>query len=191
IANHQSMLDVPVIVRALPLRWRAWLAPAMALDAFRAKFLPGAARGARHRAARRYRLLELFFNIFVLSATTGIEPALRRAGELADRGFCPLIFPEGARTLEGRLHDFRPGIGVFARALALPVVPVVVEGVFQILPAGAKRARRGRAKVTFGPPIHLASQDPAEITRQLQAWFEARLGPALPDRGSGAGELHE
>ncbi|MGH9536260.1 MAG: AMP-binding protein, partial [Terriglobales bacterium] len=47
IANHQSMLDVPVIVRALPLRWRAWLAPAMALDAFRAKFLPGAPRGAR------------------------------------------------------------------------------------------------------------------------------------------------
>ena len=190
IANHQSMLDVPVILRALPLRWRPWVAPAMALDAFRAKFLPGAPASARRRAQRRYRLLEMFFNIFVLSATTGIEPALRHAGELADRGYCPLIFPEGARTFEGRLHDFRPGIGVFARSLALPVVPVTVEGVFAILPAGAKRARRGRARITFGAPIPISGQDPAAITRQLQEWFEARLGPALPDRGGGAGELH-
>ncbi len=191
IANHQSMLDVPVILRALPLRWRPWVAPAMALDAFRAKFLPGASASARRRAQRRYRLLEMFFNIFVLSATTGIEPALRHAGELADRGYCPLIFPEGARTLDGRLHDFRPGIGVFARSLALPVVPVTVEGVFAILPAGAKRVRRGRARITFGEPIRISGQDPAEITRQLQDWFEARLGPALPDRGGGgAGELH-
>ncbi len=191
IANHQSMLDVPVILRALPLRWRPWVAPAMALDAFRAKFLRGAPASARRRAQRRYRLLEMFFNIFVLSATTGIEPALRHAGELADRGYCPLIFPEGARTLDGRLHDFRPGIGVFARSLALPVVPITVEGVFAILPAGAKRARRGRARITFGEPIRISGQDPAEITRQLQGWFEARLGPALPDRGGGgAGELH-
>lgn len=190
IANHQSMLDVPVILRALPLGWRPWLAPAMALDAFRAKFLPGASARARYRAARRYRLLQFFFNIFVLSTTTGIEPALRRAGELASRGYCPLIFPEGARTLEGRLHDFRPGIGVFARALGLPVVPILVEGVFQILPAGAQRAHRGRARITFGAPIHLTSQDPAAITRELQSWFEQRLGAALPDRGGGAGELH-
>lgn len=190
IANHQSMLDVPVILRALPLRWRPWLAPAMALDAFRAKFLPGASARARYRASRRYRLLQFFFNIFVLSTTTGIEPALRRAGELASRGYCPLIFPEGARTLEGRLHDFRPGIGVFTHALGIPVVPVIVEGVFAILPAGAQHARRGRARITFGPALHPASQDPAAITRELQSWFEQRLGPALPDRGGGAGEMH-
>ncbi|MGH9525945.1 MAG: lysophospholipid acyltransferase family protein, partial [Terriglobales bacterium] len=167
-----------------------WLAPAMALDAFRAKFLPGASARARYRASRRYRLLQFFFNIFVLSTTTGIEPALRRAGELASRGYCPLIFPEGARTLEGRLHDFRPGIGVFTRALGIPVVPVIVEGVFAILPAGAQHARRGRARITFGPALHPTGQDPAAITRELQSWFEQRLGPALPDRGGGAGEMH-
>src|SRR5579883_1219725 len=177
IANHQSMLDVPVILRALPRPWRRWLAPAMALDAFRAYFEPGHGPAARRRARRRYHLLEFFFNIFVLAERTGIQGALRRAGELADRGYCPLIFPEGARTPDGRLHAFRPGIGVFVRALQLPVVPVVIEGLFEILPVGAERAHRGRARVTFGTPIHLSGgDDPAAITAILQTWFETQLG---------------
>ncbi len=181
IANHQSMLDVPAILRALPRRWRPWLAPAMALDAFRPYFQPGAPTAARRRARRRYHLLEFFFNIFVLAEQTGIQGALRRAGELADQGYCPLIFPEGARTPDGRLHAFRPGIGIFARALQLPVVPVFIEGLYELLPVGAHRVRRGVARLSFGPPIPLPSDDPAAITTTLQAWFEARFGKAIQD----------
>lgn len=171
VANHQSLLDVPVIVRALPLRLRPWLAPAMGADAFRELFLAAAPRALRRRARRHYRLTQLFFNTYLLAEQSGIKNALRHSGHLADRGYCPLIFPEGARTRTGELGPFRPGIGVFIEALGLPVVPVIVEGLFEILPIGAERAKRGTARVTFAPPLDFSGQSPEQIRAELETWY--------------------
>ncbi|HXR98632.1 MAG TPA: AMP-binding protein [Terriglobales bacterium] len=175
IANHQSLLDVPVIVRALPAAWRPWLAPAMGVDPFAAALDSHASRWRRFRAWRRFELLRAFFNAYLLSERGAVAAALRHTGRVADLGFCPLIFPEGRRTPDGRLHPFRPGIGVFVANLRLPVVPIRLNGLFEILPYKARWPRRGKARVEFGAPLYFPHQSPDEITTALQTWFRIGL----------------
>ncbi|HEY7855415.1 MAG TPA: AMP-binding protein, partial [Terriglobales bacterium] len=163
IANHQSLLDVPVIVRALPSGWRPWLAPAMGVDPFAAALDPHASLGRRFRAWRRFELLRTFFNAYLLSERGAVAAALRHTGRIADWGYCPLIFPEGRRTPDGHLHAFRPGIGVFVASLGLPVIPIRLYGLYGILPEKARWPRRGRARVEFGPPLRFLHQSAEEI----------------------------
>ncbi|HET9784912.1 MAG TPA: AMP-binding protein [Terriglobales bacterium] len=172
IANHQSMLDVPLILRALPPEWRPWLAPAMGIDPFVGAFNPRASGWRRFRDRWRLRLTQLFFNTYLLTPQGAVGASLRHTGRLADQGYCPLIFPEGRRTPDGRMHPFRPGIGVFAAALRLPIMPIYLEGLYEILPDGARRAKPGRARVRFGPVMHFPHETGEEITARLESWYK-------------------
>ncbi len=174
VANHQSILDVPVLVRALPRRFRPWLAPAMGVGHFAALLRPHSSRAARRQARRQLVEARAFFGAYLLSEETGVQRALRYTGQLANQGYCPLIFPEGERSRDGRLLPFRPGIGIFVRELGLPVVPVVLEDVYKLLPTGATGIRRGTARVRFGQPLQFAGESPESITRRLEAWFKAQ-----------------
>ncbi len=176
VANHQSLLDVPAILRALPVRFRPWLAPAMSPDHFRDYFSATAPARARWRAARQFRETQFFFNAALLSDRIGVQKAIHYFGWLADHGYCPLIFPEGARTRDGRLLPFRGGIGMFIRALRLPVVPIRIDGLFKILPTGARHAHRGRARVRLAAPLQFTARDPADITADLEAWYRSHIG---------------
>ncbi len=170
VANHQSLLDVPAILKALPRRWRPWLAPAMGVDPVADALNPNASAWRRARARWRFFLLRVFFNAYLLTDRGAIARALRHSGRLADRGFCPLIFPEGQRG--GAVRKFRPGIGVFVSTLRLPVMVIRIQGLHEILPAGARHARPGRATVQFGPVFHFGPHLSAEeITAKLESWF--------------------
>ncbi len=158
VANHQSILDVPVILKALPFRLRESLAPAM-----------GTGRTKFERA-----IAGIFFNTYPLPYTSvGLRGAIRQTGSLADRGYCPLVFPEGKRTEDGHMLPFRPGIGVIAKQTRLSVVPVVLRGLFEMWPVFARGPRkRGIARVEFGPSFDFAGKDPAEITSTLETWYK-------------------
>ncbi|ABI56948.1 AMP-binding protein [Alkalilimnicola ehrlichii MLHE-1] len=62
-------------------------------------------------------------------------------------------FPEGARSPDGRLQPFQPGVGLLLRAWPVPVVPVWVEGTRELMPKGRRLPRFGRATVVVGEPI--------------------------------------
>ncbi|MGH9480853.1 MAG: AMP-binding protein [Terriglobales bacterium] len=171
IANHQSLLDVPLVLWGLPRAWRPWLAPAMGVEPYAGAFDPGASAVRRFRDRWRLRLARLFFNGYLLSPRGAVAASLRHTGHLADRGFCPIIFPEGARTPDGRLHAFRPGIGVFAAALRLPIVPIQLEGLYRILPDRALVPHPGAARIRFGEVMQFPTESAEEITARLEAWF--------------------
>ena len=171
VSNHQSALDVPVILRALPRNWRPWLAPAMGIDPVADALNPTAPRRRRWRAWRRFQMMRAFFNTYLLTDRGAIGLALRHTGKLADLGFCPLIFPEGRRTPDGKLHPFRPGIGVFVAALKIPVMTIRIDGLYEILPDRARHPKRGRVRVTFGPVFEFRNESAENITRQLQSWY--------------------
>ena len=151
-ANHQSHMDVPVILAALPGRWRRRVATAMAKEFFKAHFFPeGHTRGKRVARSLEYYLSAAFFNTFPLpQREAGARQTLRYAGELISNGFSVLIFPEGKRTDHGEIGPFRPGVGMMAARLGVPVVPVRVEGVDRVLHQSWKMARPGRVRVIFG-----------------------------------------
>lgn len=172
VANHQSMLDVPLILKAMPRSWRPWVAPAMGIDPVAGAFDSRARPWRRFRDRWRLRLMRLIFNAYILSPQGAVAATLRQSGRLADAGYCPLIFPEGRRTPDGRMHAFRPGIGVFIAALRIPVMAVRIEGLYEILPDGATRAKRGPASVQFGPVFHFADESAEEITAKLAEWYK-------------------
>jgi long-chain acyl-CoA synthetase len=156
VANHQSIIDVPVILKALPAPLRRRLAPAMGTGRKNWEML----------------LSALFFHAYPLPGTSaGLREAIQHTGDLADRGYCPLVFPEGVRTPDGRLQPFRPGIGVIAKQTRLPIVPVRIEGAYEIWPIHARGPGKGAVTVTFGPMMRLADHEPSSIVAALEAWY--------------------
>ncbi len=151
-ANHQSHLDTPVIMAALPPTWRYRLAPAMAKEFFKAHFFPAQfSRREWLTNSLNYYLSSFFFNAFPLpQREAGARQTLRYVGELLGRGFSVLIFPEGRRTQAGEINPFRPGIGMMAAKLEVAVVPVRLVGVDRVLHPTWRMAHPGRVTVKFG-----------------------------------------
>jgi long-chain acyl-CoA synthetase len=169
-ANHQSHFDTPVILMALPPRWRYRLAPAMAKEFFKAHFYPEQfGRKAWFTNSLNYYLASAFFNAFPLpQRETGTRQTLRYIGDLFGGGFSLLIFPEGKRTEKGEINRFQAGIGMIASRLDVPVVPVRLEGLDHILHQTWKFPRRGPARVTFLAPMSLKGNDYALNARQVE-----------------------
>jgi long-chain acyl-CoA synthetase len=169
-ANHQSHLDVPIILAAMPGRWRARVAPAMSKEFFKAHFSPaGHTRLQVLKNRLNYYLAAFFFNAFPLpQRQAGAGETLRYIGELASNGTSVLIFPEGVRTATGAIRPFQPGVGMIGARMDLPVVPIRLAGVDRVLPTGAAWPRPGSVSVTFGRPIRLTGEDYAALARQVE-----------------------
>jgi long-chain acyl-CoA synthetase len=179
-ANHQSFMDTPVIMTALPRRWRYRLAPAMAKEFFAAHFSPkGHGRMLRLATSLGYYLAALLFNAFPIpQREAGARRTLRYMGEVAENSYSILIFPEGHHTDTGEIDRFRPGIGMIASRLDLPVVPVRLEGVDRVLHRTWHMARPGHVHVTFGTPLRLAGSDYEALAKQVED--AVRSLPATP-----------
>jgi long-chain acyl-CoA synthetase len=174
-ANHQSHFDVPVILAALPGHIRKTVAPAMAKEFFKEHFFPeGHSWRPIFIKRLNYYLAAFFFNAFPLpQREAGARQTLRYIGEITGDGFSVLIFPEGARTSDGAIHAFRGGIGMIGSRLALPIVPVRIEGADQVLHQKAKMARPSRVTVTFGAPLQLTGDDYAAEAARVEAAVKA------------------
>ncbi len=169
-ANHQSHFDVPVILAALPGHIRTTVAPAMAKEFFKEHFFPEGQPWRRIFIKRlNYYLAAFFFNAFPLpQREAGARQTLRYIGEITADGFSVLIFPEGRRAADGAIQRFQGGIGMIGSRLALPIVPVRIEGVDRILHPTATMARPGRVTVTFGAPIRLTGEDYAAEAARVE-----------------------
>ena len=169
-ANHQSHMDAPAILWALPSRWRYRVAIAMAKEFFKAHFFPSEyGRSAWATNSLNYYLAALFFNAFPLpQREAGARQTLRYMGELITDGWSVLIFPEGQRSDSGDIGRFRPGIGMIGSRLEVPVVPVRLTGLDRVLHHNARMATPGPARVAFGPPIRLTGDDYVGLAKQVE-----------------------
>jgi long-chain acyl-CoA synthetase len=174
-ANHQSHMDTPVIMAALPPVWRYRLAPAMAKEFFKAHFFPEQfTRREWFTNSLNYYLSTFFFNAFPLpQREAGARQTLRYVGELLGRGFSVLIFPEGRRTERGEINPFRPGIGMMAAKLEVAVVPVRLVGLDRVLHPSWRMARPGRVIVKFGQPLRFDGQDYDAMAKQVETAVRA------------------
>jgi len=170
-SNHQSHMDTPVILAALPSDVRRRVAPAMAKEFFKAHFFPSKyGRRERWVTSLLYYLAALAFNAFPLpQREAGARDTLRYIGNLTSAGLSVLIFPEGERGETGSLKPFRPGIGMIGSRLSLPVVPVRLDDVDRVLHATWRMARRGPVSVRIGAPIVFSGDDYAAQAKAVEA----------------------
>lgn len=175
VANHGSHMDTPVILRALPRRWRKRTAVAAASDYF-------------------YKNRKL---AIAVSLAFGTVPIARCGGQLGratldhldrllhDR-WNVLLFPEGTRSRDGSPGRVKAGAAVIAERRGTPIVPIWITGTNEAMPPGQswpKRLqgrfvpRRHQVEVQFGDPIEVRQGDDVEtIKARVEAFFEARRG---------------
>ena len=168
--NHQSHMDVPVIMAAVGAPWMYRMAPAMARDFFHAHFHPR--EHPWHEwftNSLNYYLAALFFNAFPIPRhESGTLETMRYIGELTDLGYCLVIFPEGKLTDHGEIAPFRPGVGMLASRLNVPVVPIRIEGLDKVLHKTWRMAVPGRVRVFIGKPLRLEGDDSAALAGMVE-----------------------
>lgn len=139
VANHQSLLDIPALVLAMPVDfrivakrsllhvpvfgWALWLAGFIFIE-----------RNDRERAIR----------------------SLDRAATTIRNGTSIVVFAEGTRSPDGDLLPFKKGGFVLALKAGVPIIPVSLRGGHAVLPKGSMIVRPGEIAVRFGAPIDTA-----------------------------------
>ncbi|HXZ18721.1 MAG TPA: AMP-binding protein, partial [Candidatus Acidoferrales bacterium] len=171
ISNHITEIDIGFVLAALPPSLRHRLAMAMLGERLRDMRNPpprtGFLRGWLDRL--EYFLIVALFDVFPLPEHSGFRASFAYAGASVDRGYSVLIFPEGRRTPDGKLSPFRAGIGLLAKRLNLPVVPVRIDGLYELRVAGKHMARPGVVRLSIGAPLRFAPVDSEEsIVARLQ-----------------------
>ncbi|MCL4522870.1 MAG: AMP-binding protein, partial [Acidobacteria bacterium] len=181
ICNHISQNDIGFVLWALPPRFRHRLAVAMEGEQMEQMRKPPWEFSFAKRALEKFKWFAIvaWFNVFPMAARSGVRESFAYAGESADRGYNLLVFPEGRRTLDGKMWPFRAGIGVLAARLGLPIVPMRIDGLFEFRKAGKKWTPPGAVRVSIGEPVRFpAGADSAEITRDLESRVTSLEWPA-------------
>lgn len=174
ISNHITRrADIGLILLALPPRFRHRMAVAMGGESLRRMRKPPREWFFAKRWAYTagYWLITSLFNVFPLPQHSGFRESFRFAGESADRGYSLLIFPEGEvnNTEHGRMAPFQSGIGLLAENLQLPIVPMRLDGVWQMKREKRRLARVGEITVRIGAPVKFPRETaPDEIARVLE-----------------------
>lgn len=147
VANHSSHLDAPLILTSLPPAWRDNTASGAASDYFFDVWWRAAATS-------------LAFNAFPIDRAG----ARRSAGvgkRLLRQGWNLLIFPEGTRSRDGLMGEFKQGAAALSVDHGVPVVPVAVRGTYQAMPKGRSWPLPGRRQVSirFGSALVPSSSE--------------------------------
>jgi 1-acyl-sn-glycerol-3-phosphate acyltransferase len=159
LCNHQSYLDLAVLGVAL---WHRHFHSMARASLFRPGFFGWLIRS---------------LSAFPVEQGKGDVRALRRAIELLRQGHLVLVFPEGSRTPDGTLQPFAEGIMLLIRRAKPTVVPMAVDGTYDVWPIGRSLPRlRGRVGAEYGEPIDaekLLAMPPDEATRLLRQRIES------------------
>jgi 1-acyl-sn-glycerol-3-phosphate acyltransferase len=79
--------------------------------------------------------------------------SLKKAAEKVKRGISVAIFPEGTRSFDGSLGEFKRGMFVISDEAKVELVPTAINGSYSIMPRNKFRIQSGNVKVTFGEPV--------------------------------------
>jgi long-chain acyl-CoA synthetase len=100
---------------------------------------------------------------------TGFRRSFSFAGEMMDRGYNLMVFPEGRRTETGLMSPFRLGTGLLIQELDAPVVPMKIEGLWRLKQRNRRFAWPGEVTVTIGKPVRYAAREtPEQIVEDLE-----------------------
>jgi long-chain acyl-CoA synthetase len=175
ISNHIAQIDIGFLMAALPMHLRNRLGVAMQGEMLRSMRHPPKDWFFLKRwwEQVRYGLIATFFNVFSLPQRAKYRESFRFAGELVDRGYSVVIFPEGRRTETGEMSPFRSGIGLLATHLNLPIIPMRIDGLFPFKIAKKHYVPPHAVQVRIGDPIRFEPPaDPEEIAKELQRIVE-------------------
>ncbi|MDP2158202.1 MAG: AMP-binding protein [Nitrospirota bacterium] len=142
--NHASYLDGFVVVLSLPF------------SVFRnlyllgiSNFFAGSLKGWFARIA----------HVIPIDSSAYLNRALQTSAYVLRHGRSLCVFPEGGRSSDNTLLEFKKGVGILAIEMGIPVVPVYIRGAFEALPREAAWPKFRKISVTFGTPLSAKDMD--------------------------------
>jgi 1-acyl-sn-glycerol-3-phosphate acyltransferase len=156
IGNHLSLMDTPVILSKIPHQFlflvnvRFVRMPFLGTHLRRGGHIPIDSNDTR-------------------ASLRALNDAAKR---MRERNVSMLVFPEGSRSKDGRIAEFKEGAAVIAIKAGVPVLPFVLRGTREILPVGSAHIRKGVVDLAVGPPIStegLTLKDRERFTAVMRA----------------------
>ena len=176
VSNHASHMDTPLLLRALPWRFRRRTAVAAAADYF-------------YGSALLAHAVSLAFNTVPVKRHHAGASGASELETLLDRGWSLVIYAEGTRSRGGTVGRLRAGAAVLAAQRALPIVPVHVSGTHETMPVGRGWMRRApglerrEVGVVFGPAIRpQEGEHRAEVMERVRRFLESEGAATTPDK---------
>src|SRR5690349_8369132 len=156
--NHESDIDTPLVLLALPYAWRKRTVVGAASDRFYRK--------------RGYALASSFWiNTFPFDRGGGQRRGLAAAAAHLRDGRNVMLFPQGTRGAGP--EGYRAGVAELALTAGVPIIPIHIEGTALVMPKGRGLNRRGKTKVTFARPLQpRPGETPDQLTARLQDAIE-------------------
>lgn len=112
-------------------------------------------------------------HIYVDNSTPGaVRATMQTAEKQLSKGMSVVVFPEGSRSLDGRMHSFRRGAFTLATEFKLPVVPITVDGAYKVMPRKAWLPRYGTITLTIHKPIE-AGPDGHDLPSLMEESYKA------------------
>ncbi len=175
VCNHVTTIDLGILLPALSAHVRRRLTVGMGGERLRSMRHPPHERNFFWRIYEQiqYGLLAALMNVFPLPQRSAVRETFSFVGELIDAGWNVLIFPEGTLTKDGKLLPFRTGIGVLASQLNVPVVPLRIDGLYELRQSRNIFAGPGKVRISIGEPIQFKRDaSPEETAAALQKQVE-------------------
>ncbi|MGV9192677.1 lysophospholipid acyltransferase family protein [Arcanobacterium canis] len=170
VGNHSSHLDAPMVFSLLPEFMAERLATGAAADYF-------------YRRKGISKLTSMFFNTYPIERKGKYHgPNAGRAagmtGRLLRDGVPILIFPEGTRSRDGQMGQFKPGAAALAIKTHVPIIPLGLAGGHDAMPVGRFLPKLGRPPVSMyiGKPMWaLPDEEPEQFMARVQTHIESML----------------
>jgi long-chain acyl-CoA synthetase len=145
--NHTSYLDGFIVAAALPQ------------ESFRHLYILGLQNFFTGRLKESFARIA---HVIPIDTELYLNKALLMSSYILRQGKSLLIFPEGGRSSDGGLIDFKKGVGILSAEINVPVVPALIMGSFKALPKGATLPKFTEIEIAFGKPLYPQDIGPIE-----------------------------
>jgi len=130
----------------------------------------------KHFHGRFLRFLADRNNIILVDVNKDLKLSIQKLAEVLKKGKNLMIFPEGTRTMTGKLGEFKQTFAILSQELKVPVIPVAIKGSFDILPSGSRFPRLFRkVSVEFLAPVYPESHTYESLKNLVYQRLENKL----------------
>ncbi len=159
--NHLSIVDAPTVMAKIPWRISSQIYFLGTTDFFGG---PISSRIAK------------LIHVIPVDMDARLYGAMQLSAYVLRQGKILCVFPEGTRSRDGRIKEFKKGVGIIAKELNIAAVPVAINGTYEMMPSGKYFPKPAKVRVSFGKPIDPGNMDYDEIVKRLYEEVVGLLG---------------
>ncbi len=114
-------------------------------------------------------------HVITVNINKKLKESLQKTAWALRLGKVVVIFPEGARTRDGRLLEFKKGVAILSKEMNIPVVPVGISGTYESMSVYDKFPKPAKIRIRIGKPIYPEGKDYDSITEEIRKEVERLL----------------